>query len=108
MKHPVRLERQSGIAVITIDNPPVNALGAAVRAGVLAGLEAAIGDPQIKAIVIAGKGRTLSAGADISEFGKARVDPDLPTLCNFTRRLACLKSSLVSCPALVVRNACHV
>ena len=83
MKHPVRLERHSGVAVILIENPPVNALGHAVRAGILAAMNAAVADPQVKAIVIAARGRTFSAGADISEFGKPFGEPGLPELCDF-------------------------
>lgn len=82
MKHPVRLERQNGVACIIIDNPPVNALSAAVRQGIGVALQAAQDDPEITAIVLAAGGRTFPAGADISEFGKTPQDPSLPELCD--------------------------
>jgi 3-hydroxyacyl-CoA dehydrogenase len=58
------------IAVLTLNSPPVNALSAAVRDGIDGGLDEAIGNPAVKAIVLICAGRTFIAGADISEFGK--------------------------------------
>jgi|HubBroStandDraft_1064217.scaffolds.fasta_scaffold00022_8 3-hydroxyacyl-CoA dehydrogenase len=58
------------IAVLTLNSPPVNALSAAVRDGLKAGVEAAIADPAVQAIVLICGGKTFIAGADISEFGK--------------------------------------
>jgi 3-hydroxyacyl-CoA dehydrogenase len=68
---------EDGIAVITIDNPPVNALGAAVRQGVVAGVEKAKQDADVRAMVLICGGRTFFAGADITEFGKPQVEPSL-------------------------------
>ncbi len=82
MKHPVRLERQNGVAVIAIENPPVNALSTAVRRGILGALHAALSDDTITAIVIAANGKTFPAGADISEFGQPAQEPSLPELCD--------------------------
>lgn len=82
MKHPVRLERQSGVAVIAIENPPVNALSAPVRRGILGALQAALSDDKITAIVIAANGRTFPVGADVSEFDTAPQEPSLPELCD--------------------------
>jgi len=59
-----------GIAVLTLDSPPVNALSATVRDGLAAGLEAATADAGVDALVLICAGRTFIAGADISEFGK--------------------------------------
>jgi 3-hydroxyacyl-CoA dehydrogenase len=73
-----RLEkRQAGIAVITIDNPPLNVFGHAVRSGLFAAIDACRTDPEVRAIVLAGAGKTFSAGADIREFGKTRQPPTL-------------------------------
>jgi 3-hydroxyacyl-CoA dehydrogenase len=58
------------VAVITIDNPPVNAMKYEVRVGLLDLVSRAIGNPAISAVVIACAGRTFVAGADITEFGK--------------------------------------
>src|SRR5271169_1720636 len=70
MSDTVRLTRQEEIAVITIDNPPVNAIGPGVPEGIQAGIAAAAADPGVAAIVVIGAGRTFIAGADIKEFGK--------------------------------------
>src|SRR5260221_4182431 len=63
------------VAVITIDNPPVNAMKYEVRVGLLDMVSRAIGDTAISAIVIACAGRTFVAGADITEFGKPPRQP---------------------------------
>jgi 3-hydroxyacyl-CoA dehydrogenase len=55
-------------AVITLDNPPVNGLGHALRSGIVAGLERALSDAKVKAVVITGSGKAFSGGADIKEF----------------------------------------
>lgn len=71
----VQYETQGAIAVITLNNPPVNALGHAVRRGLLESLEKAVADDGTKAIVLIGSGRGFSGGADIREFGKPRPEP---------------------------------
>lgn len=80
-KHPVRLERQGNIALIVIENPPVNALGAAVRRGIAAALNAALANDKTDAVVIAANGRTFPAGADIREFDMEPQEPSLGLLC---------------------------
>jgi 3-hydroxyacyl-CoA dehydrogenase len=74
------LERDGRIAVLTINSPPVNALGALVRQGIAQGLEEALGDDSIGAVVLICAGRTFFAGADIGEFGKPPQQPDLNSL----------------------------
>ncbi len=64
------LKVEDGIAVVTVNSPPVNALGAAVRDGVSARMREAAADPAVKAVVLICEGRTFFAGADITEFGK--------------------------------------
>ncbi|WP_244570994.1 3-hydroxyacyl-CoA dehydrogenase NAD-binding domain-containing protein [Stappia sp. TSB10GB4] len=78
MTDPVRYSVQDGIAVIAVDNPPVNALSQAVRAGLAAAVARLAGDDQARAGVIYGTGRTFIAGADIREFGKPMAEPFLP------------------------------
>jgi 3-hydroxyacyl-CoA dehydrogenase len=78
---PVHLTVTDSIAVVEIDNPPVNALSQAVRAGMKAALEQAAGDPAVQAIVVAAAGRTFIAGADIREQGKPAVPPVTPEIC---------------------------
>jgi 3-hydroxyacyl-CoA dehydrogenase len=73
----VAYSQQGSIAVLTVDNPPVNALSQAVRQGMMDGIERAITDPAVTAVVVIGKGKTFIAGADIREFGKPPQPPRL-------------------------------
>jgi 3-hydroxyacyl-CoA dehydrogenase len=77
---PISTHRHGDVLVVTSNNPPVNALGHAVRAGLVAAIEQAEADDAVKAIVIACEGQTFFAGADVSEFGtpKAFEQPMLP------------------------------
>jgi len=68
---------RDGIAVITMNNPPVNGLGNALRAGIMEHLKRAQADPAVKGAVIIGSAKAFSGGADIREFGKPREKPDL-------------------------------
>ncbi|MEM7224541.1 MAG: 3-hydroxyacyl-CoA dehydrogenase NAD-binding domain-containing protein [Pseudomonadota bacterium] len=76
-KGPVGTRVEGGVAVISIDNPPVNALSQAVRQGLLEALAAAQADDAVIAIVVLGAGRTFIAGADIREFGQPPAGPGL-------------------------------
>lgn len=80
----VTLAMHGSIAVITIDNPPVNALSLSVRQGLVEAIEVADRDPHTSAVVIACDGRTFIAGADIREFGKP---PEQPWLADVVERL---------------------
>ena len=71
---------EQSIAVITINNPPVNALSHGVREGIYKGIETASQDDSVTGIVIYCEGRTFIAGADISEFGSAPKEPHLPAV----------------------------
>ena len=73
------LARDGAVAVITLNNPPVNGLGHETRLGITSGLEKAQADANVKAIVITGAGKAFSGGADIKEFGtpKALAEPNL-------------------------------
>jgi 3-hydroxyacyl-CoA dehydrogenase len=73
----VDLERRGRVAVLSVNNPPVNALSHHVRKGLHDGLTQAIGDASVQAIVIVCAGRTFIAGADITEFGKPPAPPSL-------------------------------
>ena len=75
----VNYEVRDGIAILTLDNPPVNGLGAGVRTAFKANYEKGSADDAVKAFVIAGAGRMFCAGADISEFGKPQPK-DAPAL----------------------------
>ena len=67
----VNYELDGDVAILTIDNPPVNTLSYPVRVGLHEGFAQAIADPKVKAVVLLCAGRTFSAGADITEFGRA-------------------------------------
>src|ERR1700754_3944441 len=73
----VTLERHDVIAIVTVDNPPVNALSAAVRRGIFESVKSAVADANVQAIVLTCAGRTFIAGADITEFGKPPMAPSL-------------------------------
>jgi len=78
----LRYKVDAGIAWLTLDNPPLNALSHALRAGIVAALERALADAKVQAIVLAGSERAFSSGADIKEFadGSFYADPFLPAL----------------------------
>ncbi|WP_435661699.1 FAD-dependent oxidoreductase [Leisingera caerulea] len=78
----VNLAMDDGIAVVTVENPPVNALSHAVRAGLQDCLRRALNCAQTKAVVICCAGRSFFSGADIREFGKPPQAPVLPDLIN--------------------------
>ncbi len=71
-----------GVLIVTIDNAPVNATSAHVRAGLMSALDHAEGDSGIVGLVITGAGKTFVGGADIREFGKPPVEPHLPDVLN--------------------------
>lgn len=79
---PITTERRGPVLILWIDSPPVNALGAAVRSALAQAISNANQAASVRSIVLLARGRTFPAGADISEFGKAPVDPQLPELCD--------------------------
>ena len=72
MPEVVHFSRQGPIGIVTVDYPPVNALGPGVREGILDALDRGIADAEVRAMVLIGAGRTFIAGADIRGFGKGR------------------------------------
>jgi 3-hydroxyacyl-CoA dehydrogenase len=81
MTQSVSLEMRDNIAIVWIDNPPVNALSHHVRSGIVEKLKEAT-DAGASAAIVAGRGGTFIAGADIREFGKPPIEPMLPEVCN--------------------------
>lgn len=77
MKGTVHYEVRDDVALMTIDNPPVNPLSSGVRQGLNDGVAQALADDNVKAIVLTGAGRAFIAGADISEFGGESKGPGL-------------------------------
>lgn len=74
------IARDGGIATVTVDNPPVNALGHGLRQGLWDAVATLDSDPAVNAVVLICAGRTFIAGADVTEFGKPPQDPHLPDL----------------------------
>lgn len=85
----VATRREGDVLVVSIDNPPVNALGVAVRRGLKDAIGQAGADAAVKAVLIVGVGKAFIAGADIREFGKPPQPPSLPEVCNLIE--ACTK-----------------
>ena len=81
MSDPLAYSTTGPVAILRINNPPVNALSVAVRQGLEEGITRAEADSGIKAVLIVGEGRAFIAGADITEFGKPPMPPALPDLC---------------------------
>ena len=101
------------VAVITLNNPPVNGLGYATRQAVVFGLERAAEDAAVKAIVITGAGRAFSGGADIKEFGspKALQEPNLHSVIlaieNNAKPVVAAMHSVVMGGGLELALGCH-
>ena len=101
------------VAVITMNNPPVNGLGHATRVGLTNGLEQANADASVKAIVITGAGRAFSGGADINEFGSPRAlaEPNLHSVIlaveYATKPVVAAVHSIVMGGGLELALGCH-
>jgi 3-hydroxyacyl-CoA dehydrogenase len=113
MTSPITTSRHGDVLIITSNNPPVNALGHAVREGLVRGIEEADGDDAVKAVVIIAEGQTFFAGADISEFGtpKAFAQPMLPQVVdiieNCTKPVVAAIHGTAFGGGLEVALACH-
>jgi 3-hydroxyacyl-CoA dehydrogenase len=106
-------EVRGPVAVITLNNPPVNGWSLAMRVSFVAQLDQAQADPAVKAIVVTGAGNAFCGGADIREFGstKALQDPNLPTVLTYTE--ACAKPVIAAVHSVALGGgmelvmACH-
>jgi 3-hydroxyacyl-CoA dehydrogenase len=82
MKGTVHYELRGNVALMTVDNPPVNPLSSGVRQGLSDGVSKALADDNVQAMVLTGEGRAFIAGADISEFGSKSQGPSLHDCLN--------------------------
>jgi 3-hydroxyacyl-CoA dehydrogenase len=103
---PIRTEKHDDVLVIISNNPPVNALGAAVRIGLDAGIKSALADDSVKAVVIRCDGKTFFAGADITEFTKAPIEPLLPAIVDTIE--ACTKPVIAAIHGTALGGGCEV
>src|SRR6188768_3806865 len=80
----VTYKSESGLAWLSLDNPPLNALSHALRKAIVDELDRAVADPKVYAIIIIGGERAFSSGADIKEFsgGAFYAEPFLPAVCD--------------------------
>ena len=89
MNEVVKLERHDVIGIVTVNNPPVNALSAAVRGGILDCMKKAIADPEVKAIV-------LTSGSAIAFFMQSRIPPRTAALSALTGGLLTVTMPMTS------------
>ena len=104
---------QQDVAIITLNNPPVNGLGLSTRLGFIDGLQKALADEKVKSIVVTGAGKAFSGGADIKEFGspKATQEPNLLSLIsaleNSTKPVVAAVHSVAMGGGLELALGCH-
>ena len=112
----VTLSKDGDVAIVTVNNPPVNALSPGVPEGILAHVQTAGADPSVKAIVLIGGGKTFIAGADIKEFGKITsgkkkrdigLYPTLLAIENCPKPVVCAIHGTAFGGGLEVAQACH-
>jgi 3-hydroxyacyl-CoA dehydrogenase len=110
---PISIQRHGDVLIVLANNPPVNALGHAVRKGLVEAIDEAEQDDGVKAVVIACEGQTFFAGADVSEFGTPKAF-EAPMLPNVVDRIETCAKPVVAAihgtalgGGLEVALACH-
>jgi 3-hydroxyacyl-CoA dehydrogenase len=92
---PAHYAVNGAVAVIAMDNPPVNGLGHELRSGIVAGLDQAAADPKVKAVVLIGTPKAFSGGADIREFNSPKMLAE-PNLHNVIRTIEAMSKPVVA------------
>jgi 3-hydroxyacyl-CoA dehydrogenase len=95
MTDPVKLARDGAVAIVTLDNPPVNAINTAMRRALDRTFAELANDDGVKAVVLKGAGRAFSAGADVSEFGQP-IPADAPTVPQVIERIETLSKPVIA------------
>ena len=106
MSDAVEYETHGAIALIALNNPPVNAMGVKVRQAIADTISRAQTDPEISAIVLIGRGRCFSGGADIREFGKPRLNPHLRDIIDQIE--ACTKPVIAAIHNTAIGGGCEL
>jgi len=108
MSEAVSYSVRDGVAVITMNNPPVNGLGSVLRPGIMDGIRKAGADPAVKAVVIIGSAKAFSGGADIREFNtpKMGVPPSLPEIND--AQDACPKPMVAAIGGFALGGGCEL
>ena len=116
MSELVSLSKNGDVAVVTVNNPPVNAMSPGVPEGILQHVQSVAADPAIKAIVLIGGGKTFIAGADIKEFGKITsgkrtrdigLTPTFLAVENCPKPIVCAIHGTAFGAGLEIAQACH-
>ncbi len=102
----VELETHGAVALIALNNPPVNAMGVAVRQALSDAIRKAEADDDIKAIVLTGRGRCFCGGADIREFAKPRIEPFLTHVITIIE--ACTKPVVAAIHGAALGGGCEL
>ena len=107
----VEIRKDNGLALVKIDNPPVNAAGYSVRIGLVNAVRDLAGDETVRVIVLYAAGRTFVAGADIREFGQPPKQPVLPEVCEIleasAKPIVCVLHGTTLGGGLEIALSCH-
>ncbi|MBO9413623.1 MULTISPECIES: 3-hydroxyacyl-CoA dehydrogenase NAD-binding domain-containing protein [unclassified Ruegeria] len=107
----VETRKENGLALVKIDNPPVNAAGYSVRIGLVNAVRDLAGDETVRVIVLYAAGRTFVAGADIREFGQPPKQPGLPEVCEIleasAKPIVCVLHGTTLGGGLEIALSCH-
>ena len=102
----VKFHREGQVAFVELDNPPVNAIGLDIRAGLIEALDWVEREEGLSHVVLSGKGRMFAAGADAREFDAPPVEPHLPEVCS--RIEACQTPWVAAVTGMALGGGCEL